>query len=794
VTAVLAWARLDARRRWASLLTLVLLVALSGAVILSTLAGARRTDTVLERLDAKTTPADVLVLPNKAGFDWSKVRALPSVRALGTFVLTEASPTAVDGNGHRLDLDSALSFPAGDLDQNRIVDGAALISGRLPDPNNPNEIIVSPGFVHRYGASITLTFPSQAQAATLVHGQSLPPDEKLTGRVAHLHVVGVGVNTFGLGAGDGPVFQPTYAFFTHYIKGLIPYFKNARVILKGGIATLPEFQKELGAATGNPNLQVDNWHEFTRVIQRAASFTAVGWAVFALVALIATIVLVGQAFVRYAGGATADLETLSALGLDRRQVRQAAAVGPAFACVLGVVAAIAVAAVGSQLFPTGISRGFEPNPGISVNVAILGGGGLVLMAIGLVGALLAGRAASRDRSEPHERPSVVAAAARRAGIGVSALLGTRFALEAGRGKTRVPVKPALIGAVAGVLGVVGALTFRTGLNSTVDDLARFGQTWGDAAFVSEGGPPPSFQPKLRQFAKDPDLAMLNDLRVASLPINGRTTTATSITPLVGYPKIVVLAGHPPTSASEISLGPQTAHDLHAHVGSAVTVGRLRMTVSGITFVPQNPHNDYTDGVWLTTAGFRAVQPDESQDKFHEFIFTFKRGVTQRAGLAGLPKGLALGGAGPTKDFFTPEQQVELRSLRLQPLWLGGFLIVLALGAVGHGLATAVRRRRHDVAVLRACGLTRWQTRGIVVTQATVLALVGLVVGIPLGIASGRTAWRILAQSTPVYYVAPIALIGLLIAIPVTIAVANMLAALPARRAVRLPINTILRAE
>jgi ABC-type lipoprotein release transport system permease subunit len=67
-------------------------------------------------------------------------------------------------------------------------------------------------------------------------------------------------------------------------------------------------------------------------------------------------------------------------------------------------------------------------------------------------------------------------------------------------------------------------------------------------------------------------------------------------------------------------------------------------------------------------------------------------------------------------------------VRVLPRALGAFLVLLALGTVGHALATAVRRR-HDVAVLRALGMTRRQSQGVVVTQASVLAVAGLLFGI-----------------------------------------------------------------
>jgi hypothetical protein len=279
-----------------------------------------------------------------------------------------------------------------------------------------------------------------------------------------------------------------------------------------------------------------------------------------------------------------------------------------------------------------------------------------------------------------------------------------------------------------------------------------------------------------------------------LPINGRGTSAFSLTPLKGDFKVVALSGQPPVSADEVSIGPATADALHVGAGDHVTVAGKPYVVSGVTFVPQDPHNDYTDGLWLTTSGFNRAQPDMRKDKFHEVRFSFRPGVDAAAALKRLPKGFAPGGIGPADPFISINQQAELHSVRIQPMLLGGFLILLAVGAVGHGLASAVRRRRHDLAVLRSLGMTRWQTRLTVASQATVVAFVGLLFGIPLGIAAGRTGWRVLAEATPVIYTAPLAALAVLLAVPATVAVANLLAALPARRAARLHVSEVLRAE
>lgn len=75
-----------------------------------------------------------------------------------------------------------------------------------------------------------------------------------------------------------------------------------------------------------------------------------------------------------------------------------------------------------------------------------------------------------------------------------------------------------------------------------------------------------------------------------------------------------------------------------------------------------------------------------------------------------------------------------------------------------------------------------------------LAVIGLLFGIPLGLALGRTLWQFVADITPLQYVPPVALLALLLVVPLAVLVANALAALPGRAAARLRIGHVLRAE
>jgi ABC-type lipoprotein release transport system permease subunit len=126
--------------------------------------------------------------------------------------------------------------------------------------------------------------------------------------------------------------------------------------------------------------------------------------------------------------------------------------------------------------------------------------------------------------------------------------------------------------------------------------------------------------------------------------------------------------------------------------------------------------------------------------------------------------------------------------------LGVALAVGAVVALGLTLITSVRRRRHDLALLKTLGFTKRQLASVIAWQASVAVGIGCVVGIPLGIALGRFLWdlfvnQINAVPDPTVPIVPIVLVAV-----AALVLANLVAALPGRNAGRTPTALVLRAE
>jgi ABC-type antimicrobial peptide transport system permease subunit len=113
----------------------------------------------------------------------------------------------------------------------------------------------------------------------------------------------------------------------------------------------------------------------------------------------------------------------------------------------------------------------------------------------------------------------------------------------------------------------------------------------------------------------------------------------------------------------------------------------------------------------------------------------------------------------------------------------------------HLLVVSVVRRRHEMGLLKALGFVSVQIGATVLWQATTVALVGIVVGIPLGIVAGRVVWDAFATSLGAVPVAAVPGFAIAVLAMGVLVVANALAVLPAvTTARRRSVGQLLRTE
>jgi hypothetical protein len=130
-----------------------------------------------------------------------------------------------------------------------------------------------------------------------------------------------------------------------------------------------------------------------------------------------------------------------------------------------------------------------------------------------------------------------------------------------------------------------------------------------------------------------------------------------------------------------------------------------------------------------------------------------------------------------------------------PLIVGCVLAIFGVATLLHLLVVSVVRRRREMGLLKALGFVSVQVGATVLWQATTVALVGIVIGVPLGIVVGRVVWNAFATNLGAV---PIAIVpGLTIAVLAiaVIVVANALALIPAvTSARRRSVGQLLRTE
>ncbi len=518
------------------------------------------------------------------------------------------------------------------------------------------------------------------------------------------------------------------------------------------------------------------------------------------------------------GGATLALAVLMALRMARQtqpapaiwqqlgatRTQRAIALGTPLvvAVLVGVVASVLIAWLGSAVGPVASARLLEPRVTFALAPVVVVP--MVLTFLLIVGGAVTAAAysAAQVASIPSvAREGTVAFAAARTGD-VPFAHGTRAAI---RGTGAV----ALLGAaIVAVSAIVGSTVFGTNLTSLVTTPARFGWTY-DAAVIIGGGYGGADERAIANALDRPEVATWGVTGLGSALVDGVSVPYVVELSGVGLLPVETVEGERPTGDDEIALGAGTAERLGVALGDTVSVkiGELERsgTVTGLVVLPPvGPI--YADRAGLGT-GLLAPAP------FVEAIDGPAARAPGEGGLVAvdLRPGVDVSGfvAGlgdlRTWDLYAyspvvhvgparPAQITDIAALRSAPMFLAS-LVALAM-SVGLALAVgmAVRTRRTELALLRALGATGRQLRATLRWQSLVIVGTGLVVGVPLGVALGRLSWQGFARDLGIPSLPTVSAMWTVAIVLAALVIALAASIVPGRLATRVSPSVILRRD
>lgn len=783
--AVGAVARGELRRRWRALLLLGLLAGAAAGLVAGTAAVAVRTGSAYARLLEATRPDDARLLVTEPRL-LPGVLALPQVRSSWTGI-TVVGQRAGGGPLQYIGVSAGPPPPVG-LFHPVVVQGRAAAAA--------DEVVVSEQVASRIagpmgvdlGDVLALDLLTPTEIRSFATGFGAPDGPRVS-----LRVVGV-VRYPAWGEGlqnvlATPAFADRYAAFS---PG-----PTALVRLAPGPAARAAFDAGVRAATADARLPRGDggfapieaaYPPVPDPTVRASQAVLSGaLGLLAGVAGVAGVLLLLQGFARHHAARAGDQRVEAALGLTRAERTLARSLPALLPAALAAAVAAAATAAAGLLDPLGSMARYEPAPGFRLAPGIAAAAaGLAALAVLLVAAGTAAVTVGRTA----RAASLPGAGAGRLPAGPAwATAGAALALRGGRGA--LGVRGTAVGAALTVAALVAALTVAAGLDRAVGRPERWG--WAaDFALVD------AKEPDVARIAADPRVRDVDVVAGGSVQVGGRAARGYAVERRKGALPWEVLEGRVPATgdgtgdagADEVALGPRLARSLGVGVGDDVVArdpnGLDRtLHVVGVVLVPGFDGGRLGDTLLLGRKPLADLAAAEPQ------LTALVRGVDRAAGTA---VGEELAGELELVPATAPAEVTNLADVRHLPWILVAALAVSGGAALAHGLLTTVRRRRRDLAVLSVLGLRPLQVAAAVLVAAVTTAGLAVAVGLPLGAAAGRLLWAELAAASslagdPAW---PWRWLGLTVA--GALALAGLLAAVPAVRAARLRPAEALRAE
>jgi hypothetical protein len=420
----------------------------------------------------------------------------------------------------------------------------------------------------------------------------------------------------------------------------------------------------------------------------------------------------------------------------------------------------------SPLAPVGEARLAEPTTGFAFDTTtLLLGAVAIAFVVFVLGIWPAVRSARHARTDDAiARTSRTASALATLPTPPAMTIGVRRALERSRGSTAAPTGTAIVGAIVAVVALCATAVFGASLTHLTSTPRLYGQPF-QMWFNNLGSGPQSVGPALKKLEADPSVtAITQGIGGSAVTVNGVTTDVIAGDPIRGGVLVSSISGRIPTAPGEIALGSTTMSETHAHVGSIVSVtvagagtstgrtSKLRV-VGTAAFPPDFGVVGLGRGAILSIPGYiDASCPDGSAGAAcrtaaasglsYVLLVGVRPDATGRADIA------RYAAAYPEQVFLpeTPSDLVNFGEAVNFPLIVAIVIALFGIATLIHVLTISVGRRRHELSILKALGFTRRQAAATVWWQAATIAALGVIVGVPVGVAVGRRVWDAFATN------------------------------------------------
>jgi ABC-type lipoprotein release transport system permease subunit len=787
-------ARSQLRRRRRAVILLTLFVGVLGGLAISLVAGARRSSTVVDRYFAAAIPYDLQL--NAPSLTREDVRAIPGVVRADTDAYIGAVRLLPDGR-----VDDGVNAIA--LDFATIDPTIEVLDGVAPDGSDPFQVLVNEAFVDDFGLTtgdtVELQMFGHDQYEEIADGVYEADGPHYTFQIAGVVRTPMDIAIDKVEAPDNSAYADANTlavplrFYQEHRHEFLDFGAAYDVQLADGSRGQAEFLATVGELIGSDEpLQVQPGRFFER---RDTLDTPVDLETTALLALGLGLALAGAVAVALLLRAEqrahdGDSAALRALGSTAPELGAVAALRSLPVALGGAVLAVVVAVALSSRYPVGVGRQLELDRGIDVDAAVVVVGAALLAVVLLGLGFLLGWPRSRRRPSPPTAGTVAGGMAR-AGAPADVCVGTHFAFD--RSRTARSPRLSILGGAASLVVLVALAVLVGGIDRLYRVQAEHGWPW-DAAIGNVNFPLSA--EALASLANDPRIEAQTAARYGQAFVGRRPVEILGVDESGTAPPQVV-SGRLPSSPSEIAIAGPLLRRLGLDVGDNVAfsvadsefdLGQpttdLDLTIVGTTLVPILGEADMGESAIVTLDAI-----DAAGGNSEPHLVLARLGGEARATAAELDRDL-------TQEILTDSTPARVVNLhRVQALPILGAVLAGVLGTIilVSAIALSVRSRRLDLSVLRALGLAPRRLGRVLAWQGIALAATTLVIGVPLGLLAGSLLWANVADQLGVRD-DPVVTPLLVLLVPASLLVAVVASLSSARRARRLPVATMLRAE